>query len=247
VRLPGGLILADGSYVLTATVRELTGADEEQMARAGQSGNIFHYSDTLLRCGTVQLGDRSPGETAELLPKLLIGDRDMIGLAIRIATYGAEYELLDFICPLCGNTTARVSFSVLPRPAGEIGLVTLARPEDAQFEVPLRHGGTAYVRLPSGQDQGYLADYLKLTAAEQNSALLRKCVIALVDAAGIRRSVEAEPSAIMSMSAGDRKNILRQLRARQPGPQLIEGARFSHLDCGKEVSVPAPLSALFLG
>lgn len=247
VRLPGGLVLDDGSYILTATVRELTGGDEEQMARAGQSGNVFHYADTLLRCGTVQLGDRSPAETADLLPELLIGDRDMIGLAIRIATYGPEYELLDFICPLCGGSTARISFSVLPEPAGEIKLTTLDRPEDGRFEVALRHGGTAYIRLPSGRDQKYLGDYLKLTAVEQNSALLRKCVAAVIDVSGIRRSVEAEPSVIMSMAAGDRKNILTQLRNRQPGPQLLEGARFPHLDCGREVSVPVTLAALFLG
>lgn len=247
VRLPGGLVLQDGSCIFTAVVRELTGADEEQIARAAQSGNIFHYVDTLLRCGTVQLGDRNPAETSELLPDLLIGDRDMIGLAIRIATYGAEYEVLDFTCPLCGGMTARISFSVLPKPAGEIDLITLGKPEDAEFEVALRHGGTAYVRLPSGRDQKYLADYLKLTPVEQNSALLRKCVTAIIDTSGIRRSVEAEPSIIMAMAAGDRKNILKQLRTRQPGPQLMEGARFPHLDCGKEVSVPVTLAALFLG
>ena len=247
VRLPGGLVLDDGSYVLTAVVRELTGADEEQMARAGQSGNIFHYVDTLLRCGTVQLGDRPPAETADLLPQLLIGDRNMIGLGIRIATYGPEYELLDYVCPQCGGMTAQITFSVLTQPAGEIRLVSLDKPEDATFEVGLRHGGTASVRLPDGRAQKYLGDYLKLTPVEQNSALLRKCVIALTDAAGIRRSAEAEPSIILSMPAGDRKAILTQLRDRQPGPQLEDGAKFPHLDCGKEISVPAPLAALFLG
>lgn len=247
VQLPGGLILDDGSQILTAVVRELTGADEEQMGRAAQSGNVFHFGDTLLRCGTVQLGDKNPAETADLLPKLLTGDRDMICLAIRIATYGPEYELLDFTCPQCGGMTARISFSVLPKPAGEIDLVTLEKPEDAEFEVALRHGGTAYVRLPSGQTQKYLADYQLRPPAERNSALLRKCVIAVIDLAGIRRSVEAEPSVIVSMSAGDRKAILQEIMARQPGPQLIEGARFPHLDCGKEISVPAPLAALFLG
>lgn len=244
VQLPGGLVLDDGSYILTATVRELTGADEEQMARAGQSGKPAHFSDTLLRCGTLQLGDRSPAETADLLPKLLIGDRDMLGLAIRIATYGPEFELLDFICPMCGVMTPHISFSVLTQPDGEIALHTLGRPEDAQFEVALRHGGSAFVRLPTGVDQRY---YLDATAIERNSALLRRCVTAILEPSGLRRSVEAEPSVIMAMAAGDRRQILKELMDRQPGPQLLDGAKFPHIDCGKEVSVPVTLAALFLG
>jgi hypothetical protein len=247
VRLPGGLNLGSGQYAWTAEVRELTGADEERMARAGQSGNMYHYLETLLACGTVKLGDGSPADTARLLPKLLVGDRDMIALAIRVATYGPEYEVLDYACPACGGVTARITCSLLPEPAGDIGMRTLSHPDDASFEVPLRHGGTALVRLPNGEDQKYLADFLKVTVTERNSAMLRRCVTRVTEPSGIVRDVAAEPSVILSMPAADRKAILKEITERQPGPQLLQGVRFTHIDCGKEVVLPVTLASLFLG
>lgn len=244
VRLPGGLNLGNGEYIWTAEVRELTGADEEKMARASQSGNMYHYLETLLACGTVRLGGKDP---AEYLPRLLQGDRDMLTLAIRIATYGPEYEVLDYVCPMCGGVTASVTCSLLPKPAGDIELHTLAAPEDASFEVPLRHGGTAYVRLPNGADQKYLSDFLQVTNTERNSAVLRRCVTKVTGAGGLIRDVAAEPSVILGMSGGDRRAILKEITERQPGPQLVKGASFRHIDCGKEVFLPVMLGALFLG
>lgn len=246
VRLPGGLSLGSDSYIWTAEVRELTGADEEKMARAGQSGNPYHFLDTLLTCGTVRLGDKSPAETAQLLPKLLTGDRDMIGLAIRIVTYGPEFEVLDYICPMCGGMTARITCSMLTEPAGDVGLRTLDHPGQASFEVPLRHGAVAHVRLPDGEDQKYLSDFRKVTTAEANSALLRRCITSIRDASGLTRDITAEPSVILSMGAADRKAVLREIAGRQPGPQLLQGIKFVHIDCGKEVVLPVSVDALFL-
>lgn len=245
VRLPGGLLLGNDQAILTAEVRELTGADEEKMARAISSNNLSHFLDTLLACGTVRLGDRSPAEVPQLLPRLLVGDREMLALAIRIATYGEEFEVLDYTCPLCGGTTARISFPLLPGPDADIRLRTLRDPSDAFFEVPLRRGATALVRLPSGEDQNHLAGLMNLTVTERNSALLRRCLVKVIEPSGIERIVEAQPSIVLSMSAADRRTLLREITERQPGPQF--SVKFQHLDCGKEVSLPVTLSALFLG
>src|SRR5581483_7770592 len=216
VRLPGGLDLGGGDFIWTAEVRELTGAHEEQLARAAQSANTFHYLETLLACGTTRLGSKDPAETARYLPKLLIGDRDMLALAIRIATYGPEYEFFDYVCPLCGGLTAKVTCSVLPQPEGDIELRTLGHPGDAAFDVPLRHGGTAAVRLPDGDDQKYFAGFMSATITERNSALLRRCVSRVTEASGMIRDVAAEPSVILAMPAGDRKTIVKAISDRQP-------------------------------
>lgn len=245
VRLPGGLRLGQDEYVWTAEVRELTGADEEQLARAAQSGSIFHFLETLLARGTVRLGGRDPAGTAKLLPKLLTGDRDMLGLAIRIATYGEEFEFSGFTCPLCGGYTAKITCSLLAKPDGDIELRTLSHPDDAAFDVTMRHGGTAAVRLPDGETQKYLADFMNATGTERNSALLRRCVTKVTEPSGIIRDVAAEPSVILAMAAGDRKAIVREINERSPGPQLLAGVKFAHLDCGKEVSLPVTLGALF--
>lgn len=246
VRLPGGLHLGGDDYIWTAEIRELNGGHEEQMARAAQSGNNYHFLETLLACGTARLGSKDPAETAALLPRLLTGDRDMLGLAIRCVTYGEEFEYFDFVCPLCGGYTAKITCSLLPKPDGDIELRTLAHPRDAAFDVPLRHGGTASVRLPDGNDQKYLAEFMNTTPTERNSALLRRCVTKVTEPSGIVRDVAAEPSVILAMSAGDRRTLIKSVTDRQPGPQLLAGVKFQHLDCGKEVSLPVTLGALFL-
>lgn len=246
VRLPGGLHLGGDDYIWTAEVRELTGAHEEQIARAAQSGNSYHYLETLLSCGIARLGGKDPGETAKLLPRLLIGDRDMLGLAIRCVTYGEEFEYFDFVCPLCGGYTAKITCSLLPRPDGDIELRTLPHPRDAAFDVPLRHGGTADVRLPDGDDQKYLSEFMNTTPTERNSALLRRCITRITEPSGIVRDVAAEPSVILAMTAGDRKAVVKAISDKQSGPQLLAGVKFPHLDCGKEVSIPVTLGALFL-
>ena len=246
VRLPGGLGLGGEDFIWTGEVRELHGAHEEQIARAAQSGNAYHLMETLLSCGTVRLGSKPAGETARYLPKLLAGDRDMLALAIRAATYGEEYEFFDYVCPMCGGYTAKITCSILPQPDGDVELRTLGHPSEAAFDVPLRHGGTADVRLPDGDDQKYLAEFMNSTPTERNSAVLRRCVVRLREPNGIIRDVAAEPSVILAMAAGDRKAIVKAISERQPGPQLLQGVKFRHLDCGKEVSLPVTLGALFL-
>ena len=86
VDLPGGIIRAD--VIRTAVVRELTGKDEEALARASQSLNPFHFVNTLLECGVVRFGQEDESETRQLLKEALIGDRDALILGIRRATYG---------------------------------------------------------------------------------------------------------------------------------------------------------------
>lgn len=246
VRLPGGLHLGGDDYIWTAEIRELNGGHEEQIARAAQSGNSFHFLETLLSCGTARLGSKDPAETVKMLPRLLIGDRDMLGMAIRCVTYGDEFEYFDFVCPLCGGYTAKITCSLLPQPAGDIELRTLPHPRDAAFDVPLRHGGTAAVRLPDGDDQKYLSEFMNATLTEKNSALLRRCVTRITEPSGIVRDVAAEPSVILTMTAGDRKALVKAITDKSPGPQLLSGVKFRHLDCGKEVSLPVTLGALFL-
>ena len=73
VDLPGGYLNFDGKLITTAEVRELTGADEEAIAKAGSTAKSLHV---LLERGLVKLGDKEA--TKDDIDLLLSGDRDAI-------------------------------------------------------------------------------------------------------------------------------------------------------------------------
>src|SRR5215467_8524235 len=56
IDLPGGLIKG-GKVIRSVRVKELTGEDEESIAKASLSGKIHPFIDRLIRCGVVQVGD----------------------------------------------------------------------------------------------------------------------------------------------------------------------------------------------
>src|ERR1700733_2162221 len=56
VTLPGGLEY-ENTIIKTVEVKELNGEDEESLAKASQSANLFSFMDRLLRCGVTRVGD----------------------------------------------------------------------------------------------------------------------------------------------------------------------------------------------
>src|SRR6185437_765470 len=82
VVLPGGLV-DSGMVVRNVVVRELTGEDEEALARAVRGGNFFHYIDTLLERGTVAIGNhREQADVRKQLKSLLVGE-EALARAVR--------------------------------------------------------------------------------------------------------------------------------------------------------------------
>lgn len=239
VELPGGLVKGD-ELIRTATVRELTGEHEETLARAMAALNPFHYVDTLLACGTTGIGDETtPAGIKKLLRELLVGDRDALVLGIRRATYGDSIELPDWQCPECGEAED------LEVTLHDIETRTLDDPRtDTTFEVPLRKGGNALVRLANGGDYVSIFENLKWTTAERDTRLLTRCVIELRDAQGSARSVQLEPGLARTMSIPDRRAVMKELAERQPGPRYND-IRFTHNACGNEVSLQIAVGDLF--
>src|ERR1700691_74906 len=149
VSLPGGLLAKDGEIISTAEVRELTGEDEEDLARAAQAkpGNIFHYMNTLLECGVKRFGTEDPRRTKTLLKNALVGDRDALIMGIRRATYGEDVDIEQWTCPSCGQK------SDLTIPLEDVPVKEITREQLAPFTVDLRNGRSAEVRLATGADQ----------------------------------------------------------------------------------------------
>lgn len=239
-RLPGGLVtgldLEDVKY--EAEVQELNGTHEEQITKARQSGRMDKFYNAILACGTISIGDVPANK--EMLSALLIGDADYLLREIRRATYGAEIEFNDLICPNCKeqyNLTLTVD---------DIPVRSLKSSSDRTFEVPLRKGRSAVVRLPVGSDRDAIASSLELNSAEQNTLLLSLCVISITDAKGEVDIVANQTGPVKTLSIPDRAKLLSEITERQPGPQF-DDITYTHDACEQEVHFALSIGDLFLG
>lgn len=237
VRLPGGLT-RNGRVHRTAVVRELNGSDEEALSRAFKSGSAFRFMDCLIECGTVSVGDAKADR--ELLKNLLIGDRDEIALAIRIATYGHDIDIEQWVCPACGKMSD-ISFTLTP---DVIDRKTIGPDEDTVFEISLRKGARATVRLPNGADQDAQYADESWTAAQRNTVIISRCVQMYTDPGGHQFNMAAFPSMSLKLSIPDRQKIIREITERQPGPRYNE-VKFRHEECGNEVVLALGVMDLF--
>lgn len=224
VTIPGGILVGD-DVVTEVEVTELTGVSEERLDKARASSDRMRFYNTLLEEGVVSVGGKN---ALDYLPDMLVGDRETLILGIRKATYGSEIELDTTYCPECREDfDAVIDVKDIP-----------VRPltSETTFEVKLRKGGKAVVRLPVGSDQSaYLKDNTILDS-ERNTILLQRCVVTLTETEnGDELPVAGFPSLILSLGLADRRNILQEIDKRQPGPRY-DGLEIEH-ECGNKVPV----------
>lgn len=240
VDLPGGLVRGDTVH-RTVQVRELNGEDEEKIFRALASRNAFHLLDTILGCGVVRVGDLDEHESRKALPDLLIGDREAVLLGIRCMTYDDTVDVTNWLCPSCGEPT-EVTLNLRE----DVEVRTLKDPaKSTTFTVKLRKGGTALVTMPTGADQAVVGENTERNIAERNTLLLQRCVREVDLPGGQKIIVAGFPSFVKGMGIKDRRSILEEIVKRQPGPQYT-AVKFTHLSCGKEVTLGLDLADLFL-
>lgn len=233
VALPGGLYW-EGELVTAGRVRELTGTDEETLAAV--TGSIARWMSALLELAVDRIGDEKP--TPAMIRKLLIGDRDALLLGVRIATFGPLITLNGIVCPHCDAAMdATVDLTTVDQ-------VVLDNPQPRhEYEVPLRRGGVATVRLPNGEAQELIFGEDSGNSAQRNTKLLGHCLVGVTDPEG--NSVDKRGDALaQSLGMADRQTVLRYLADNQPGPKL-DDIRFVHEACGEEVRLPLTLPELF--
>jgi hypothetical protein len=232
--LPGGFLDVDGTVHKSVQIRELTGADEEALARATRKGGTFDpflYIRTVVkRCleavGSLQVTD-------QILDRMLIGDRDWIALHIRIASYGNEYEI-KLTCPRCAHEwDAAVELN------RDITCKNLPDPEVWFRDIELPKGRKAIAHLVTVADQTVaLADDAR-TGAEIDTVLLARVV----------KEIDGQPvigeQTFRDAKAADRKAITKYLADTQPGPNFRE-VKGECPACNEELNVPLSLPALFL-
>lgn len=227
VKLPGGYIDLDGQVHTTAEVRELTGSDEEAVAKAGSTGKALNV---LLARGLVKIG---PNEaTSSDLDGLLSGDRDAILLGIRRVTFGQTTDLM-VRCSYCSDEHVTTLDLV-----EDIPVSTLKDPElDRQWEMKTKLG-TAVISLPNGTTQKRLMENYDKTAAELNTLLLAGCIVQLDGSPSLGASTA------LSLGMADRNKIVDEIIKRNPGPRLGEVTKACKA-CGESISLPLSLLDLF--
>jgi hypothetical protein len=233
VQLPAGLIV-DGELFQTAEVRELTGEDEEKLAKARAANNASKIISTLIQCGTVSVGDSKA--TEKVLNSLLQGDLDTLLLGIRRVTFGDEFEVFNIQCSECGEANdVKMKLSDIP-------MKTLDDPEKRVFTVSLRQGRKATLTLPTGALQLELFKK-QYTLAEMNSITLASCVQTFIEANGEEHPCSGLAD-VKKLGLADRKSLQDFIYNTQPGPRYDEVVAACHA-CEAEVLVPLSVGLLF--
>jgi hypothetical protein len=227
VALPGGYITQEGTLVKYAEVRELNGADEEAIAKAGSIARVLN---TILQRGLVKIGDKDV--TKEVYDELLSGDRDAILLGIRKATFGstADYNL---VCSKCEQTSI-VTIDL----DKDVPVKELDNPiEDRKKTVELRNGN-AVVVMPNGRAQVALLENATKTAAELNTVILEHCLL------GVNGKGSLGTSTVLKLVIADRDTLVEAILADNPGPNLAAVTKTCEA-CGESNDTPISLVALF--
>lgn len=225
VELLGGLLDPDKGFISTAEIRELNGLDEEIISKITDPGKALL---TILERATVKIGDEPANR--EMLDALYAGDRELLLLAIRKATFGSDVKLGPGECPSCNLEQVF-----------EIDLskdVPLKKLEGEHNFILNCKVGEVVVALPTGSTQKAIVTSTNKTSAELDTILLKNCI----------ESINGMPvigmDDVRKLSLKDRRDILQEITNRNPGPQLSQ-IKIPCQSCGTEVPLPLTLAELF--
>lgn len=225
VELPGGFLDPFEGVINTAEIRELNGADEEAISRINDSGKALL---AILDRAVVSIGGEPVKK--DTLDALLAGDREVLLLAIRKATFGKEIQFGPS-CPECGEDQV---FNINLDSDVEVKKLN---EDDRFFSVDCKVGKVK-LTLPTGGAQRDLINASNKNVAELDSILLKHCISSIND------SVTVNMQQIRELSIKDRRELLKAIADRNPGPKLTEVKKTCSA-CGQEVPLPLSLAELF--
>lgn len=225
VELPGGILDPFEGVINTAEVRELNGADEEAVSKLNDRGKALL---AILDRAVVKIGDEPAKK--DVLDALLAGDREVLLLAIRKATFGTDIQVGP-VCPQCGED------QVFNIDLDKDVKVKKLDPKDRFFTVDCKVG-KVNLTLPTGGAQRELVSAQNKSVAELDSILLKHCIMS------INGSESVSMQQVRNLSIKDRRELLKAIADRNPGPDLT-GITKTCDACGQEVSLPLSLAELF--
>lgn len=233
VYLPRGLYIG-GKWETVVQVRELTGGDEESLARFKNPEDFF---SAVVSYGTERIGDQDLtelkfAERQALLADLLIGEREILFLNIARVTYGDE-KIITHQCPACG-----VSMDTSVILSEDIKCREMEDPHVVSRTMTTSKGHVLTYRLATGADQKVVLSKKGASTAEQNTLMISECVY----------QVDGKPvvdplSMARGLSMGDRMRLLDKLVSTQPNPDL--NLTTNCVSCSSEMVVPLSWGDIF--
>lgn len=222
----------DGSTETDAVVRELTGVDEEALTSPAFVRSVAKYMAAMAERGTETIGGRKP--TKDELGALLVGDRELLLLGIRKATYGHELELTT-ICPFCEDRDEEFVYDL-----DDIPIIPLENPLEAVYgyQVELPSGRTAHVGMSTAADQDAILEASGKNEGELNTLMLSRCV------QKIDGNLIVDDNQLRALGLRDRKAIIQAITDHTPGPRLGEAKRTCRA-CEKEFELGLGLLDIF--
>ena len=220
-------IFQGAAWATDAEVKELSGEDEEVMARSLAGSDSLSLVNAMLTVGVVRLGQldlrqRPAIERLSVINQLLVGDKELLFLRILQVTFGDE-RVVDTICPAC-EQRIEVVYSI----SKDIPIRQLEDPTKALYEFVLKSGDRIEYRLVNGADQSESTKRRAALVPEQNTILLSRCIESLNG----RPLVDPLHFAKV-MGAGDRRKLLEDINRHQPGP-YFEEVKLPCAECGVE-------------
>ena len=213
VKLLRGVLSTDtGKWQKTATVREMTGEDEEELARLSTNDDLTYaeYTSALLRRAVLSIGSQNTSDNPTMIDDLLIGDRDLLFLGVIKATYG---NIRDFsvTCGACSSTNDVQVDLDKDFPITEAkGSLTKTR------SITMKDGTEIQIKYLTGKDAQHIASAGE-TMAEQTTAIVANSVVWDDD-----RTLAVKEQWAKAISIADRKKIVNTVLDDQPGPSMEE-------------------------
>lgn len=233
VDLPRG-IMHNGSWSTRAVVRELTGIDEEAMARVKEITEIY---DTVLALGTTRIGEvdlenQTLASRQGVLQQLLLGERDMLYVGIVRMTYG-DRKTMFLTCPLCGERQELIVILSEDFPVTMVDDV-----QQTEFTFTTSKGDTILYRPTVGADQMEALRRKGASTAEQNSILLSRCIKT------VNGNLPVDPmSYARKLSLRDRHGLLAALVEHQPSVDMT--VKVECVACREEQTIALGWGDLF--
>ena len=204
--LPRGLFHS-GVWEKEVLCRELTGVDEEALAKAQTP---YAYFNTVLALGVVSMGTfsfdtLSVPERQFYLNDLLLGEREQLFLKIVQVSFGNS-RTIGFTCQVCNEPQDVTLLLDSDFPPAEVEDI-----ESTTQEFVTSKGDVLTFRGALGADQEAVMEKKGLSVAEQNTLMISRCVTK------VNGEILPDPLVYArSLLMRDRQKFLDLLVARQP-------------------------------